>query len=256
MRMVQQHLGKPERSAKRVARQWSVEVRAMRSEVRELELTLTGLAQAAHARVVDLENAAELDAYVAGRGCGVVVACMHYGGYLHGVIAVLSTLQRDVLILRRKAAGPFEASVMQNAATVDARVEFLSTNSRMAYRKVLQWLADGGVVLTFFDLPRTWGRCREVRVLGQPMCWVSGPVEAAYHGRAALAPCRFPRLPSGRMTRCDVGEILDFSDGHMERDTAVALASQRLADFGSAAITADPPQWHNWPLVPEMVGQN
>lgn len=246
-------LNMPRKHARHLAKEWAAEIRTMRMEFEALRVAGDNVPDLA--KLVDVTGAADLASYLAHRRCGMVLAGIHYGQYLFGSVAILAALQLNVLILRRKPPGHLEHSVVASARRLgNTRVEFLSTTAKMAFRKALRWLADGGVVLTFFDLPSGWGRCSEVHVFNRRMRWVSGPSEIACRGQALLVPFHVQRPLPSRRSSCVFGEALDFSD-HIVGQRTVEDACQVLADMATTVIMKKPEQWHNWPLVPSMTGQ-
>jgi hypothetical protein len=210
---------------------------------------------------VDLAQAAELDLALAGLGRPLVLACVHAGPYLGGLLRLLPLLPgaRRLTLIRRPAACAREMALCSHlrALGVDAQV------LRLAERPLvpaLQALRDGRAVLTMIDVPPSFWlaevQARGARqalmatsLLGHTAWLPEGPAALAVAAGAVVLPVHCSGSP--RASRLHLGPLVDAARGEGEsRATATARVHHALARQLDTWLRDAPEDWLLWRHLP------
>ncbi|MEM9623253.1 MAG: hypothetical protein AAF993_16510 [Pseudomonadota bacterium] len=182
---------------------------------------------------------------------GVVLATIHMGDYLRALFAVLSRVpERHILIVRRRQASSLEQEVFAKLSAQGLCVEVVRSTQAGAALRIHRGLRRGGLVVTFYDLPYTFGPVLPLQFFRHQVYWVKGPVVAAVQARALLVP--FVTYWDGQ-PRCDLQPTVLFGEQPTDKALQIQRAMQQLVEIASQYIRRAPEQWLHWHLLPQML---
>jgi len=205
-------------------------------------------------RRAELLDAARVGAYVAECPRGIVVATIHLGDYLEGLLQLRLACkwEKRVFVVRRAAWSAIEERAFARVASADVELTVLRTG-RGAAAAAVRELRRGSVVIVLFDLPDRFGRTVEVELLGRHAHAVRGPAELAVLGAADVLPI-FTRYDENGVVVVEAAPVVAARsvprESHGARCREIA---QRLWRLAEARIRRDPAQWANWLVVGEML---
>ena len=210
---------------------------------------------------VDLPQEAELDLALAGLGRPLVLACVHAGPYLGGLLRLLPLLPgaRRLTLIRRPAACAREVALCAHLGALGVDTQVL----RLAERPLLpalQALRDGRAVLTMIDVPPSFwpaeAQARGVRqalmatsLLGHTAWLPEGPAALAVAASAVVLPVHCSGSPRASCLR--LGPLVDAARGDGEsRAAATARVHHALARQFEDWLRSAPADWLLWRHLP------
>jgi phosphatidylinositol dimannoside acyltransferase len=196
-------------------------------------------------RTVALEDEQALTSFLQCRGRGLVVTTFHGGDYLSALLRLSEIMPagRCVHVLRRRDARTRDANRALPTLLPNLRVVL---DDGAGLRAAVRALRRGDVLIVLCDLPPSWGAAAPVTLFGQPAVWTRSPADFATLGRADLLPL------TTRLT--DRGDCVATPHALLSAERLAGVTPMhRLAQIAERQIRAAPGQWHQWPLVPEML---
>ncbi len=183
--------------------------------------------------------------YLQARAPGVVVTTFHAGDYLSALLKLASLLPagRCIYVLRRAGGRGREDNESLPKLLPGARVVL---DDGHGLRTGVRALRAGHLLAVLCDLPRPWGATTPVSLFGRTLAWTRSAADFALLGRADLLPLTSHLEPDGTCVAnpgrvIPAGSVVPRSAMH----SLGRLAQQQIRRF--------PGQWHQWPLLPDML---
>ncbi len=210
---------------------------------------------------VSAPPAAEFEVALGGLGRPLVLACLHAGPYLGGLLRVLPGIPGAgrLTLIRRPAACARERALLAHLRGLGVEAEVL----RLAERPLLpalQALRDGRALLTMIDVPPSFWPAGEVAgtarqaLLAAPLlghrAWLpEGPAALAVAAGAVVLPLHC--TGTEHASRVAVGPLVDAERRIGEsRAAATARVHQALAGVLEASLRTAPQDWLLWRHLP------
>jgi phosphatidylinositol dimannoside acyltransferase len=189
-------------------------------------------------------------AQLAAGGAPVILAPLHMGPYVLGLLKTLLTFfpDRSLLILRRRDDRPMETQVMQRIAEFGIPVRFLTVTDRSGYLPAIRYARQRAVLVVFGDLPPSYGRPASMPILGLPTRFAFGVETLAHLTGATVVPLAITGHGGGAVVTPRNPFTVHGSDA-AERARAAELMRRHI----EATIRTSPEQWHLWARLHEYL---
>lgn len=180
----------------------------------------------------------------------VILAPMHMGCFALAFAAIIDTLfaGRRMLILRNREDRPVETAVMQRIREVGVDMRFLNVNRKQDFLKAIRFAREGAVIVSFIDLPGSYGAPFDTTLFGQPARIAMGIDQLARLTEATVVPLAITSTLAGDTIH--VGQPFEVADSHPETRHRVAEGVRRHIE---RSILRAPEQWFMWPRLEEYL---
>ncbi|MCJ2097987.1 hypothetical protein [Methylobacterium sp. E-046] len=192
----------------------------------------------------------EILTHLASRGEPVILAPLHMGPYVLGLLKILLTFfpDRSLLVLRRRDDRPLETRVMQRITEFGIPVRFLTVTDRSGYLPAVRFARQSAVLVVFGDLPPSYGRPAAMPVLGLPTAFAFGIETLAHLTGATVVPLAVAARAGGSIVMPSDPFTVRANDPE-ERDRVAELMRRHI----EATVRTWPEQWHHWARLPEFL---
>jgi lauroyl/myristoyl acyltransferase len=236
-------LGEPERSCRRILREFLYQ-RAIAAK-RWADVMNRRVSVAEVTDHVILQDQMDIGHFLQSRERGLVVTTYHAGDYLAALLKLATLLPpgRCIHVLRRSDGRTRDANRVLPTLLPSIRVVL---DDDHGLRVAVRALRGGDLLAVLCDLPRSWGAAAPVTLFGRSLVWTRSAVDFAKLGRADLLPLTSHLTAGGTC----VATAHPLMPAEHHRDLSPMHQLGRIAE---QQIRGYPGQWHQWPLVPEML---
>ncbi|WP_043351826.1 hypothetical protein [Methylobacterium sp. B1] len=187
---------------------------------------------------------------IAASGEPVILAPLHMGPYVIGLLSILVTFfpGRSVLILRRRDDRPLETRVMERITEFGMPVRFLTVTDRAGYLPAIRYARRGAVIVVFADLPPRYGKPAPMPIFGLPTAFAFGIDSLAHLTGATVVPLAIGAEAGGAVVVPRYPFAVQANDA-LERGRVADLMRRHI----ETTIRERPAQWHFWPSLQEYL---
>lgn len=190
-------------------------------------------------------------------GKPVIFAPIHMGCYVLPFARIMLDHfeNRRMLILRAREDRPDETLAMQRISEIGIDMHFLNVNEKQKYLEAVRFAKDGAVIVSFADLPASYGGPERVTLFGKPIQLAMGVASLARLTGATVIPMAVHSSVEGDVV--DIGRPFEsYQKGLAEKARIASIMRRHIED----SVRETPEQWHMWPrfnefLEPEMLGE-
>ena len=155
---------------------------------------------------------------------------------------------RRMLILRAREDRPEETLAMQRVSEIGVDMRFLNVNDKQNYFDAVRFAKDGAVIVTFVDLPASYGGPARVNLFGKPARLAMGIGSLARLIEATVIPLSVHSSVGGDVV--NVGRAFEtYMKGPEEKARVATIVRRHIED----SIRPSPEQWHMWPRLNEFM---
>ncbi len=201
------------------------------------------------ARAVRFDNLAALAAVAAGDR-PLLLMPLHTGA---GGLALAALIHfhlpgRRVLVLRSDAEGEEVRALLARFAGQGHEIRDLSINDKVGFVEALRWARRRSVIVTFADLPPSYGTPAEIGLFRDRLHLAVGHDGLARALDADVVPVRLRSGLGG--DRLTIGTPFHIAESGAEGRRRMVVA---IARHLRQALLAAPDQWHMWPRIADYV---
>jgi KDO2-lipid IV(A) lauroyltransferase len=190
-------------------------------------------------------------------GSPVIFAPMHMGCFVLPLARIMLDhfADRRMLILRSREDRPEETRAMQRISEFGIEMRFLNVNAKQKYLDAVRFAKDGAVIVSFADLPASYGGPERVNLFGKPIQLAMGIVALARLTEATVIPLAVHSSVDSDVV--NIGRPFEcYQKGPAEKARIASILRRHIEDN----IRETPEQWHMWPrfdefLDTEMLGE-
>jgi KDO2-lipid IV(A) lauroyltransferase len=155
---------------------------------------------------------------------------------------------RRMLILRAREDRPDETRAMQRISEFGVEMRFLNVNEKHKYLDAIRFAKEGAVIVSFADLPASYGGPARVNLFGKPIQLAMGIGALARLTEATVIPMAVHSTASGDVVRVS-RPFETWQKGAQEKARVASIMQRHIED----AIRDTPEQWHMWPRFNEFL---
>ncbi len=190
-------------------------------------------------------------------GKPVIFTPIHMGCYVLPFARIMLDHfeSRRMLILRAREDRPDETLAMQRISEIGIDMHFLNVNEKQKYLEAVRFAKDGAVIVSFADLPASYGGPERVTLFGKPIQLAMGVTSLARLTGATVIPMAVHSTVDGDVV--DIGRPFEsYQKGPAEKARIASIMRRHIED----SVRETPEQWHMWPrfnefLDTEMLGE-
>ena len=154
---------------------------------------------------------------------------------------------RPMLILRAREDRPEETLAMQRISEIGVDMRFLNVTDKQAYLDGVRFARAGAIIVTFVDLPASYGGAVPVTLFGRPARLAMGINSLARVTGAAVVPMSVHSSTHGDVVR--LGRPFEsFETGNAEKARVAHLIRRHIEQ----SVLDAPEQWHMWARLDEF----
>jgi KDO2-lipid IV(A) lauroyltransferase len=161
---------------------------------------------------------------------------------------------RPMLILRAREDRPEETEAMRRISEIGVDMRFLNVADKQAYVDGVRFARAGAVIVTFVDLPASYGGAVSETLFGRPAQLAMGLNSLARVIGADVVPIAVNSSVRGDVVK--LGRPFEcFATGPAEKMRVAGLIRRHIEQ----SVLAAPEQWHMWARLDEFyntVAQN
>jgi phosphatidylinositol dimannoside acyltransferase len=183
-------------------------------------------------------------------GNPIIFTPIHMGCFVlpFARIMVEHFADRRMLILRAREDRPDETRAMQRVSDFGIEMRFLNVNDKQKYLDAVRFAKEGAVIVSFADLPASYGAPASVDLFGKPIQLAMGIVSLARLTDATVIPLAVHSSVDGDVV--NIGRPFEtYQKGPAEKARIAAIMRRHIED----SIRESPEQWHMWPRFHEFL---
>ncbi len=155
---------------------------------------------------------------------------------------------RPMLILRAREDRPEETLAMQRISEIGVDMRFLNVGRKQNFLEAIRFARAGAVIVTFIDLPASYGSPASVSLFGKPAGLAMGLPSLARVTGASVVPLSVQSSVNGDVVR--IGRPFEsYETGSVEKARVADIVRRHIEQ----AVLANPDQWHMWPRLNEFL---
>jgi KDO2-lipid IV(A) lauroyltransferase len=187
---------------------------------------------------------------LAERGKPILFAPLHMGCYAFGFARIMERYfkGRRMLILRARDDREIETRVMQRVSETGCDMRFLKVADKRDYAKAIRFARAGAVIVSFVDLPASYGGPTDVELLGHPATIGMGVDSLARTCGATVVPVSVSSGIGGDTVH--VGRPFEVVESGLHEQQRVARIVRRHIE---TSVAAHPAEWHMWTRFHEFL---
>jgi len=164
-------------------------------------------------------------------GKPVIFAPIHMGCYVLPFARIMLDHfeNRRMLILRAREDRPDETLAMQRISEIGIDMHFLNVNEKQKYLEAVRFAKDGAVIVSFADLPASYGGPERVTLFGKPIQLAMGVASLARLTGAAVIPMAVHSSVDGDVV--DIGRPFEsYQKGPAEKARIASIMRRHIED--------------------------
>jgi lauroyl/myristoyl acyltransferase len=184
----------------------------------------------------------------------LVLLTIHQGDYLAGLLSVLAhiPIERNIHIIKYAEWSKKEERAYQHFRRFGHELVVHRLSERPA-KRIVRALKRQAVLLTFVDVPRSFGATTPVQMFGLPFQLTSGPLLLARLAGARILPL-FSAYSDSNQPLVESGELLRTADfANPTKRAPLTQLAQQLADQLEANLRRHGTQWEMWPVLADLL---
>lgn len=180
----------------------------------------------------------------------IILAPIHMGAFALPFARLVRDLfpGRPMLILRAREDREHETKAMRRVSEIGTQMRFLNIRDKDNYFAAVRFVRDGGIIVSFIDLPGSYGGPTHTNLFGRPIQLAVGIDSLARLTEATVLPMAVSSSLNG--DRIDIGQSFEVAErGAEERLRVTNLIKHHLEQ----SILRAPHQWFMWPRLAEYL---
>src|SRR6201996_1421910 len=180
----------------------------------------------------------------------VIFAPIHMGCFLLPFARIMLDHFRDrrMLILRAKEDNEQQTQAMQRLLDLGIEMRFLNVNDKQKYLEAIKFAREGAVIVSFADLPASYGAPAPATLFGRPVQLAMGIAALARLTEATVMPMAV--RSSVDADTVHIGQPFQtYQKGPAEKLRVASIIRRHIEDN----IREAPEQWHMWPRFHEFI---
>lgn len=188
--------------------------------------------------------------HLAAQSKPIILAPIHMGAFaLPFARLVRDTFPgRPMLILRAREDREHETKAMQRISEIGTSMRFLNVRNKDDYFAAVRFVRDGGIIVSFVDLPGSYGAPTRTSLFGRPVRLAVGIDSLARLTEATVLPLAVSSYLSG--DRIDIGQPFEVVDRGPEEHLRV---TNLIKSHLEQSILRAPQQWFMWARLDEYL---
>ncbi|MFK8018622.1 MAG: hypothetical protein AB8B86_02545 [Pseudomonadales bacterium] len=204
------------------------------------------------ANELPIQDIERLRAFIDKRDAGIVVATIHMGDYITAITALAIQLRRErVVLVHPKSMGYKQLEQLTSIQSLPFNVVLIEQNGLRSFQQVCKELQNKSMVVMFYDQPKDQNDYYETDLLNRRVRWVKAHITAFSITNSLLVPFITTSSPSG--IQCELQQCFARPRGTKDSADYFDSVARDLIDTAGRYLKLYPSEWHNWPLVPEML---
>ncbi len=202
-------------------------------------------------RCVTMPEHGTIEAVAAGAR-PVILAPMHMGCFALGFATIIDSFfpGRRMLILRAREDRPIETAVMRRIGELGVDMRFLNVTQKKTFLEAIRFAREGAVIVSFIDLPGSYGSPIETTLFGQPARIALGIDQLARLTEATVLPLAITSGLGGDTVHA--GRAFEVAENSPEtRQRVCGIVRRHIED----SILRAPEQWFMWPRLDEFLSE-
>jgi KDO2-lipid IV(A) lauroyltransferase len=182
----------------------------------------------------------------------IMLAPLHMGAFALPFARIMRDYfaDRPMLILRAREDRPEETTVMRRISELGIDMRFLNIANKQNYLDAVRFARTGAVIVSFCDLPATYGSPEPVQMFGQRCELAMGIASLARVTEATVVPIAVYSSINGDRVR--IGQPFEcYRTGADERARVASLIARHI----ETSVLVEPEQWHMWPRFHEFLAR-
>jgi lauroyl/myristoyl acyltransferase len=183
-------------------------------------------------------------------GKPVIFAPIHMGCFVlpFARIMIDHFENRRMLILRAREDRPDETLAMRRLLEIGIDMRFLNVHEKQKYLEAVRFAKDGAVIVSFADLPASYGGPERVNLFGKPIQLAMGVASLARLTGATVIPMAVHSSVDGDIV--DIGRPFEsYQKSPAEKARIASIMRRHIED----SVRETPEQWHMWPRFNEFL---
>jgi KDO2-lipid IV(A) lauroyltransferase len=179
----------------------------------------------------------------------IILAPLHMGCYALPFAKMMRDhfADRPMLILRAREDRVEETEAMRRISEIGVDMRFLNVADKQAYMDGVRFARAGAVIVTFVDLPASYGGAVSETLFGRPAQLAMGINSLARVTGADVVPLAVHSSITGDVVR--LGRPFEsFETGPAEKVRVAGLVRRHIEQ----SVLAAPEQWHMWARLDEF----
>ncbi len=178
----------------------------------------------------------------------VILSPLHMGAF---PIAIAGTIQnyfrdRKVLLLRAREDNETNKAAISRLIETSAGLRILNIHKKDEYIDALRFARDGALIISFLDLPGSYGSPERTTLFNRPANLALGVESLSRIMKGCVVPLAVNSSLTGDIV--NIGTPFEVSNsGAAERKAIASRISRNIENF----VYANPAQWHMWPRLHE-----
>lgn len=184
----------------------------------------------------------------------LVVLTIHQGDYLAGLLSTLQLVptQRNVHVIKLAEASRKEDAAYAHFRRFGHELIVHRLSERPA-KAIVRALKRQAILLTFVDVPRSFGTTTGVEMFGLPFQLTVGPIAMARLAGADLLPL-FSSYNAAQQPIVRASPLIPaYAIQGQARPPSVALLAQQLANAIEINLRHCGEQWEMWPVLQDLL---
>jgi len=183
----------------------------------------------------------------------VILAPIHMGCFALSFARIMYDhfAGRRMLILRAREDRPEETLAMRRISEIGIDMRFLNVAEKQNYVDAVRFAKAGSVIVTFVDLPASYGGATPVTLFGKSVQLAMGIGSLARLTEATVVPVSVHSSVRGDTVRVG-GPFESYAKGPQEKDRIANIVRRHIED----SIRDVPEQWHLWPRFGEFLDRS
>jgi lauroyl/myristoyl acyltransferase len=183
-------------------------------------------------------------------GNPVIFAPIHMGCFLLPLARIMLDhfSDRRMLILRAKEDNAEQTLAMQRLLDLGIEMRFLNVNEKQKYLDAIRFAKEGAVMVSFADLPASYGAPARLSLFGRPVQIAMGIAGLARLTEATVIPVAVRSSADGDVIH--TGQPFQtYQKSPAEKTRVASIMRRHIED----SIRDAPEQWHMWPRFHEFL---
>lgn len=183
-------------------------------------------------------------------GKPVILAPIHMGCFVLPLAGLIHNTFRGrrMLILRAREDHPLETRVMERINEAGVEMRFLNVRDKQDYIDAIRFARTGSVIVSFLDLPASYGVAADTTLFGRPVRLGLGIDGLARLTEGTVIPLSVTSGVAG--DELHASEPFEVADNAPETRRGVV---DRVRRHIEASVLRAPEQWAMWPRLDEFL---
>ena len=180
----------------------------------------------------------------------VILAPLHMGCFALPFARIMHDhfIDRSMLILRAREDLPQETAAMRRISEIGIDMRFLNVRDKQNYVDAVRFARAGAVIVSFVDLPASYGGPAPVKLFGRDARLAMGIGSLARLTEATVVPLAVRSSMAGDIV--DFGRPFQSLESGPDEKARVADLVRRHIE---TSVLAHPEQWHMWSRFDEFL---